>query len=95
MSLAKHEIQVVDDEPFKERLQRIPHPMVEEVRAHMKEMLEVGTMCPSQSPWCNAVILVRKKEGVLCFCIDFCKLNARTKKILTHCPTYKRPLTVS
>ena len=54
--------------------------MVEEVRAHMREMLEVGAFCPIQSPWCNTVMLVRKKDGDLHFCIDFCKLNARTKK---------------
>ena len=54
--------------------------MVKKVRAHMKEMLEAGTIHPSQSPWCNAVVLVRKKDGGLCFCIDFHQLNARTKK---------------
>ena len=43
-------------------------------------MLEVGAICPSQSPWCNAVMLVHKKDGALHFCIDFQKLNARTKK---------------
>ena len=72
-SLAKHEIKVVDDKPFKQRFWRIPPPMVEEVRAHMKGMLEVGTIHPRQSPWCNAVVLVRKKDGGLHFCIDFCK----------------------
>ena len=46
----------------------------------MKEMVEVGTICSSQSPWCNAVVLVRKKDGGLHFWIDFHKLNARTKK---------------
>ena len=46
----------------------------------MKEMLEVGAILPSQSPWGNTVALVHKKDGGLCFCIDFCKLNARTKK---------------
>ena len=76
----KHEIRVVDDEPFKERFWRISPPMVEEVRAWVKEMLEVVAICPSQSPWCNAVILVRKKDRGLHFCIDFCKLNMRTKK---------------
>ena len=50
MSLKKHEIQAVNDEPFKQRFWKIPPPMVEEVRAHMKEMLEAGTICPSQSP---------------------------------------------
>ena len=48
--LAKHEIRVVDDEPFKEWFWRIPQPMVDEVQAHVKEMLEVGAICPSQSP---------------------------------------------
>ena len=79
-SLAKHEIRVADDEPFKERFWRIPTPMVEEVRIHVKEMLETGAICPSQNPWCNSVMLVRKKDRGLHFCINFCKLNVRTKK---------------
>ena len=39
--------------------------MVEEVRNHLREMLESGAIRPSQSAWCNAVILVRKKDGGL------------------------------
>ena len=78
--VAKLKIRVVDDEPFKEKFQRIPWPMVDEVRVHMKEMLEAGIICSSERPWGNAVILVHKKDGGLCFCIGFCKLNARTKK---------------
>ena len=79
-NLAKHEIRIVDDEPLKEQFWSIPAPLVDEVWAHVKEMLEVGTICQRQSPWCNAVVLVNKKEGGLHFCIDFCNLNARTKK---------------
>ena len=37
-------------------------------------------ICPSQSAWCNAVVLVQKKDGALCFCIDFYCLNTHTKK---------------
>ena len=55
-------------------------PIMDKVHAHVKDMLEVGAICPSQSPWCNAVVLVCKRDWGLCFCIDFCKLNARTKK---------------
>ena len=51
--------------------------MVEEVRAHMKE---AGTIHPSQSPWCNTIVLVRNKDRGLHFFIDFCKLNAKTNK---------------
>ena len=54
--------------------------MVEEVRNHLKEMLEAGAIKPSQSAWCNAVVLVWKKDSGLHFCIDFCHLNACMKK---------------
>ena len=50
------------------------------IHVHMKEMLEVGAICPSQSPWCNAIVLVCKKDRGLQFCLNFCKLNVRTKK---------------
>ena len=38
------------------------------------------TIRPSQPPWCNAVVLVHKKDGGLRFCIDFHRLNSQTKK---------------
>ena len=43
MDVGKHEIRVVD-EPFKERFQRIPPPMVDEVRAHMKELWALSAL---------------------------------------------------
>ena len=69
--LTKHTIKVTDDTPFKEHFRQIPPPMVEEVRDHLKEMLESSAIRPSQSAWCNAVVLVRKRRGGLHFCIDF------------------------
>ena len=73
-------IKVTDDTPFKEQFRWIPPPLVEEVQNHLWEMLESGAIRPSQSVWCNAVVLVWKKDGGLWFCIDFCPLNAHTKK---------------
>ena len=46
----------------------------------LQDMLDGGAIRPSKSPWCNAIVLVRKKDGTLWFCIDFRRLNARTKK---------------
>ena len=76
----EHIIKVTDNTPFKEHFRRIPPPLVEEVRNHLKEMLESCAIRPSQSAWCNTMVLVQKKDGSLCFCIDFCCLNAHTKK---------------
>ena len=79
-SQVKHSIKVTNDEPFKERFRCILPPLLEEVRTHVNDMLQAGAIQPSSSPWCNEVILVLKKDGGLHFCIDFRKLNVRTKK---------------
>ena len=70
-SAIEHKIHLSDEEPFKERFRCIPPPLLDEVRASLRDMLEAGTIRPSQSPWCNAVVLVRKKDGSLRFCVDF------------------------
>ena len=69
-----------DTAPFKEHFCRIPPPQLDEVREHLKLMLDAGVIQPSNSLWCNAVVLVRKKHGSLRFCIDFRKLNSLTVK---------------
>ena len=78
----KHKIVLKDPDtpPFKERLSRIPPPQLEEVRAHLKMMLDAGVIRSNNSPWCNTVVLVRKKDGSLHFCINFRRLNALTVK---------------
>lgn len=79
-NLVKHNIILSDPLPFKERYRRIPPQMYEEVKAHLKEMLDLGAIRPSHSPWASAIVLVRKKDGKLRFCIDLRKLNQRTIK---------------
>ena len=71
----KHKIVLKDPNTplFKEHFCRIPPPQLDEVREHLKLMLDAGVIWPSNSPWCNAVVLVRKKDG-------FRKLNSLTVK---------------
>ena len=76
----EHEIRLTDETPFKDPYRRIPPAMYEEVREHLKEMLDSGAIRPSHSPFSSNVVLVRKKDNSLRFCIDFRKLNARTVK---------------
>ena len=79
-SAIEHEIHIENSEPFKERFRHIPPPLLEEVRASPGDMLEAGAIHPSQSPLCNAVVLVRKKDGTVRLCVDFRHVNMRTKK---------------
>ena len=79
-SVIEHETRIENDEPFKEWFQHIPPPLLEEVRDSLRDMLEAGVIHPSQSPWCNVVVLVWKKDGTLHFCVDFRHLNVHMKK---------------
>ena len=78
--LVKHHIKLTDPAPFKEAYRRIPPQMYDEVKAHIQEMLDLGAIRPSNSPWASAIVLVRKKDGRLRFCIDLRRLNNRTVK---------------
>ena len=75
----KHSIKLDDYMPFKQRYRHIPPHQYEEVKQHLKEILEIA-ISESKSPRASAVVLVRKKDGSLRFCIDLRKLNSRTVK---------------
>ena len=78
--LVAHHIQLDNYTPIKDRYCRIPPHQYEEVRKHLKEMLDIAAIRRSNSPWANPVVLVCKKDGSLRFCIDLRKLNAWTVK---------------
>ena len=80
MDLVKHHIQLDNYTPIKDRYRRIPPHQYKEVCKHLKEMLDIGAIRRSNSPWASPVVLVRKKDGSLRFCIDLRKLNAWTVK---------------
>ena len=84
--LVKHHIELKNYTPIKDRYRRIPPHQYEEVRKHLKEMLDIGAIRCSNSPWASPVVLVRKKDGSLRFCIDLRKLNARTVKDAYNLP---------
>lgn len=77
-TVVKHRIEMTDPAPFKQRYRRIPPAMVEEVRLHIKQLMDSGVIRPSHSPFSSNVVLVRKKDKSLRMCVDFRDLNRRT-----------------
>ena len=63
------------------QLYRRQNPAVRrEEMAQVQQMLASDVICPSNSPWASPVVMVKKKDGSLRFCVDFCQLNAATIK---------------
>ena len=79
-NLVEHEINLSDNTRFKDPYRRIPPAMFKEVRQHINEILDADAIRESQSPFSSNIVLVRKKDNSLRFCIDFRKLNNRTVK---------------
>lgn len=76
----KHKINLTNEEPCRDPCRRIPPAIFNEVREHLQEMLKIGAITESKSPWSSNVVIVRKQNGTIRFCIDFRKLNSRTKR---------------
>ena len=59
---------------------RTPLHFQKEEEAHLTKLLETGVIRPSKSEWASAPVLLRKKDGSVCWCVDYRDLNARTIK---------------
>ena len=55
-------------------------------------MLDAGAIRESENPFYSNVVLVRKKDDALRFCIDFCKLNGRTIRDVYSLPRIEETL---
>ena len=55
-------------------------PELCELKMQLKELLDLGLIRPSVSPWGAPVIFVKKKDGSLRLCIDYRDLNHTTMK---------------
>ena len=58
----------------------MPFAVRQEVQHQIKKMESMSVVQPSNSPWASPIVLVRKKDGTLRFCVDYRGLNSAIKK---------------
>ena len=66
--------------PLLQPYQRQNPAVQREEMAQVQQMLASNVVRPSNSPWASPVVMVRKKDSSLRFCIDFRQLNTATIK---------------
>ena len=78
--LVLHDVNTGDAPPIKQHVRRPPIHQREMAQAEVDKMLREGIIEPSQSPWASPVVLVKKKDGSMRYCVDYRQLNAVTRK---------------
>jgi hypothetical protein len=76
----RHRIDTGDARPIRQPPRRLPLAKQAEVDNMLDDMKRKGVIEESEGPWSSPVVLVRKKNGDLPFCVDCRKLNDVTKK---------------
>ena len=78
--LVQHKINTGDSAPIKLPLRRPPLTSREVMNEEVDQMLKHGLIQPSTSPWSSPVVLVKKKDNSVRFCVDYRRLNEITRK---------------
>ena len=71
--IIKHHIRTGNATPIKQRAYRVTSEQRAEIQTQVENLLKADVQ--SYSPWAAPVVLVRKKNGTWCFCLDYRKLN--------------------
>jgi len=79
-SLVHHRIDTGNDRPFKEQLRRHPLVHLEYIDKQVDKMLRADVIEPCASPWSSNVVLAKKSDGSLRFCVNYRRLNNITYK---------------
>jgi hypothetical protein len=67
-------------EPIARTPCRMSTPELQELKMQLKELLDLGLIHPSVSPWGAPIIFIQKKDGSWRLCIDYRQLNKATIK---------------
>ncbi|CAM5168724.1 unnamed protein product [Eretmochelys imbricata] len=77
-NLTVHRVQTGLHPPIRCSPFRVTGKTAQDLEREVRDMLVLGVIQPSASPWASPVVLVPKKDGSIRFCVDYRKLNAIT-----------------
>ncbi|KAL0158975.1 hypothetical protein M9458_047051, partial [Cirrhinus mrigala] len=80
LTAVTHRINIGAAGPVSQPVRRTPLRFQEEEERHLNAMLEAGVVTPSASEWASPVVLVRKKDGGVRWCVNYRHLNSVTAK---------------
>ena len=75
----QHDIKLLTSEPIRTKGYSIPYNTRSVMETEIQDMLDLGVIEPSISPYSSPIVLIPKKDGSVRFCIDFRKLNKVTE----------------
>lgn len=87
-----HSIILDDETPFKAPQRRRSDKERAIIREQVYTMLEKGIIRESKSPFSSPIVLVKKRDKSVRFCIDFRRLNAQTRKWVYPIPNQEKIL---
>ncbi|GFO36289.1 gypsy retrotransposon integrase 1 [Plakobranchus ocellatus] len=73
-----HGIRLTTDDVIRVKPYPLPFAAREFVTQEVNDLLSLGVIEPSDSPYCFPIVVVKKKDRSMRLCIDFRKLNAIT-----------------
>ena len=76
----KHRIDTEDRPPHYEPLRHHPTTQLALIDQHVDAMRQHDVTEPAASPWCSNVVMVKKRDGTVRFCIDYRKVNDLIRK---------------
>ncbi|KAI2645187.1 Retrovirus-related Pol polyprotein from transposon 17.6 [Labeo rohita] len=74
-NVIQHDIRTPPGVIVRQRPYRVPEARRQAIEEEVQEMLKLGVIEPSRSPWSSPIVMVPKPDGTLCFCNDFRRLN--------------------
>ena len=75
----EHKIDLTaDDRPIRCKPYPLPYTKRGEIREEIKNMMDIGILRESSSPYASPLVVVKKKDGSNRMCVDYQKLNLVT-----------------